>query len=200
MSEGDRAGFGKAAAEYEQFVREMSIAHRVVPTEVFETKLILADAKTPVEIHFFGRANTAGDAVAWLPGQRIVFTGDVVVAPIPYGFNGYPSEWVDVLKKILALKPAVLVPGHGSAMRDTGYTERLIGMLESVRSQVAKLAGDKSVTNDNVGKRLDLDSARKSLTGDDAWLQRWFRNYWLNPIGSSALREARGEPVVQGSS
>jgi glyoxylase-like metal-dependent hydrolase (beta-lactamase superfamily II) len=200
LSAVDRAGFGVAAAEYEQFAREMSVAHRVVPTEVFEDKFVLADTDAPVEIHFFGRANTAGDAIAWLPKQNVVFTGDVVVAPIPYGFNAYPGEWIGVLNKILALKPAVLVPGHGNPMRDAGYAQRLVEMLETVRSQVARLAEDKSVTNDNVGKQLDLDAARKAWTGDDAWLQRWFRNYWLNPIGSSALREARGEPVVQGAS
>lgn len=200
LSAVDRAGFDIAAAEYEQFAREMSVAHRVVPTEVFEDELVLADTDAPVEIHFFGRANTAGDAIAWLPKQNVVFTGDVVVSPIPYGFNAYPGEWIGVLKKIVALEPAVLVPGHGNPMRDSGYARRLVEMLETVRSQVGRLAEDKSVTNDNVGKQLDLDAARKAWTGDDAWLQRWFRNYWLNPIGSSALREARGEPVVQGAS
>ncbi len=38
-------------------------------------------------------------------------TGDVLVRPIPYGFNSYVSEWLDVLKRIDALNPRIIAPG-----------------------------------------------------------------------------------------
>jgi glyoxylase-like metal-dependent hydrolase (beta-lactamase superfamily II) len=199
LSAVDRADFAVAAKEYAQFAREMSAAHRVVPNEVFDTRLELADATTPVEIRYFGRANTAGDAIAWLPRQRIVFSGDVVVAPIPYGFNTYPGDWIDVLDKLSAFDFAVLVPGHGEPQRDGHYLGQLRAMLVSISAQAATLASDSAVTNDNVGTRLKIDPERKAITNDDPWLQRWFRNYWLGPIGSSALRAARGEDVIQGA-
>jgi glyoxylase-like metal-dependent hydrolase (beta-lactamase superfamily II) len=195
----DRAGFALAAKEYTQFAREMSVAHRVAPNEVFDTRIELADATTPVEIRYFGRANTAGDAIAWLPRQRIVFSGDVVVAPIPYGFNTYPGDWIHVLDGLSTLDFSVLVPGHGSPQRDHNFLGRFRTMLVSIRTQVATLKSDSAVTNDNVGTRLKIDAERKAITNDDPWLQRWFRNYWLSPIGSSALREARGEEIIQGA-
>jgi glyoxylase-like metal-dependent hydrolase (beta-lactamase superfamily II) len=199
LGAGDRAGFAVAAKEYAQFTREMMIAHRVVPNEIFENRIELSDPVTPVEIRYFGRANTAGDAIAWLPRQRILFSGDVVVAPIPYGFNTYPSDWIDVLDQLAALDFAVLVPGHGKPQRDGSYLALLRAMLVSVRSQVATLASDPAVKTDNVGARLKIDAERRAITHDDPWLERWFRNYWLGPIGSSALREARGEEVIQGA-
>ena len=43
-----------------------------------------------MRLRFLGRANTEGDAIAWLPRQRIVMTGDVVVSPTPFGFFSFP--------------------------------------------------------------------------------------------------------------
>ncbi len=117
LHEAERAGFGQAALEYAQFDREMTRSSRVAPTEVFDRSLLLADATHPVEVKFFGRANTAGDAVVWLPQQKIVFSGDIVVLPVPYGFNSYPGEWTGGLADICGLAYDVLVPGHGRPPR-----------------------------------------------------------------------------------
>ena len=43
-----------------------------------------------VQVKFLGRGNTAGDAVAYLPNEKIVVAGDLVVYPIPYIYDGYP--------------------------------------------------------------------------------------------------------------
>ncbi|MEZ5994144.1 MAG: MBL fold metallo-hydrolase [Hyphomonadaceae bacterium] len=197
LQEADRTGFGQAAQEYEQFGHEMASARRVAPTEVFASSLTLPDRAHPVEIRFFGRANTAGDAVIWLPRQRVVFTGDVIVAPIPYGFNSYPADWIEVLNQIKALDFAVLAPGHGRPMHDSAYLDQLTSMLTSVRAQVAPLAATETAT-DAAGAQINLDEARDAIAGEDIWLRRWFRNYWQGPIASSALREARGQPIIQG--
>jgi glyoxylase-like metal-dependent hydrolase (beta-lactamase superfamily II) len=176
----------------------MATARRVAPTEIFEDRLTLPDRIRPVEVRFLGRANTAGDAIVWLPRQRVVFTGDVVVAPVPYGFNSYPSDWIEVLNQLRALDYAVLAPGHGQPMRDSAYLDRLIAMLSDVRTQVAPLATT-DLTAGAASAQVNLDAARDRLVGEDRWLRRWFRNYWKDPIVSSALREARGQPIIQGA-
>jgi glyoxylase-like metal-dependent hydrolase (beta-lactamase superfamily II) len=193
-----RAGYARASRELAQFGREMRAARRVVPEFLAPPISLLPDDDVPVEIRFFGRANTAGDAITWLPRQRVVLTGDVVVKPIPYGFNTYPTEWVAVLKQILALDFTVLAPGHGSAMRDPQYLQQLIHMLSDVRTQTDLLAHTKTDAA-GAAERINQDAARKALIGDDAWLEIWFKNYWHVPIVSSALREARGEEIRQGS-
>lgn len=197
-SEAERAGFAQAATEYEQFGREMATARRVAPTETFEHSLTLADNSHPVEVMFLGRANTAGDAVVWLPRQKVVITGDLVVAPIPFGFNSYPEEWIGVLNQVRDLNYAVLVPGHGRPMRDTTYVDLLISMVTDVRAQVAPLASS-DMDAAAINAAVELDDAQATIAGDDPWLGRWFRDYWKEPIVSSALREARGVPIVQGS-
>jgi cyclase len=51
----------------------------VMPSLYFSHKLIFDDGEQRVELMFLGHAHTAGDAVAWLPKHRILFTGDACV-------------------------------------------------------------------------------------------------------------------------
>jgi hypothetical protein len=47
--------------------------------------------------------------VAWLSKQRIVATGDLVVAPIPFGFVFCPAHGNQDLSKLVAMKPRVMI-------------------------------------------------------------------------------------------
>jgi hypothetical protein len=118
--------------------------------------------------------------------------------PVPYGFNAYPGEWTRVLADIRGLACDVLVPGHGRPLRDTVHIDRLVAMLEDIRAQVATLASS-DMDAAAVTAAVNLDTASHAIAGDDPWLNRWFRDYWKDPIVSSAQREARGEAIVQGS-
>ena len=57
------------------------------PTLLFPDTLIFDDGKHRVELRHFGTAHTKGDGVAWLPKEKIVFTGDMAVNG-PYNFVG----------------------------------------------------------------------------------------------------------------
>jgi glyoxylase-like metal-dependent hydrolase (beta-lactamase superfamily II) len=198
LTAAERTGYAQAAAELQNYAHEMETARRITPTETFSDHLTLPDRTTPIELMFLGRANTEGDAVAWLPRQRVMITGDIVVSPIPYGFDSYPSEWLSVLQRIRAYNYAVLLPGHGMPMRDKSYLDKLIAAIAAARAQAATLAPDAAVTQENVGQHVDFADLRRQFIGDDPWLTRWFNGYWSTPIAWSALREARHTPIVQG--
>ncbi|MCR5878184.1 hypothetical protein [Phenylobacterium sp. J367] len=148
-----------------------------------------------MELRFLGRGNTDGDAIAWLPKQRIVASGDLVVAPVPYAAHTYPGEWIVTLRKLRAMQPAVLIPGHGAPMRDTVYVDRLIAALEGLRAQVAPL---KDLPLEEVRKRVDLTAMKAGFTGGDAWLAFLIDAVFTNDLIGNAWKEARGEAVVQG--
>ena len=63
--------------------RDFRGTYLVPPTETFTDQLLIDDPERPVRLMFLGRANTDGDAVAWLPRQRIVISGDIVVIADP---------------------------------------------------------------------------------------------------------------------
>ena len=97
------------------------------PTELIADQRNLKLGKTTVQLLFVGPAHTPGDMAVWLPQQKILFAGDVVytermLAVIPIGNT---KHWVLAFDKLMALKPATIVPGHGrpttveAARRDT---------------------------------------------------------------------------------
>lgn len=186
----EREGFARAADEYEAFAQEMTLARRPVPQETFDGSLELPDRMTPVEVRFLGRANTEGDAVVRLPRQGVVITGDVVVAPVPFGGDTHPREWIAVLRTIEGWHPRILVPGHGAVQRDLGYVEALLHAIEEAQAHVAPFA-DTTLDAAAVAVEVTGGSFEARIAGNDPWLSRWYRRYWHEPLIASALGEAR---------
>jgi glyoxylase-like metal-dependent hydrolase (beta-lactamase superfamily II) len=84
------------------------------PTTVFDDRLDLDLDGVAVELRWVGPAHTAGDAIVHLPGARVVFAGDVLFRLCtPIGWDGTYDRWMRALDEIVALDPAVVVPGHG---------------------------------------------------------------------------------------
>ncbi len=171
---------------------------RVYPADrTFTDHFSIPDRAAPVEVLFLGRGNTDGDAVVWAPKQRVVASGDLVVAPIPYAAHTYPGEWIATLKKLEALDFAYLVPGHGPMETDRAYVDKLIAALDNVRAQVGPLARA-DVPLDEVRRRIDLKPLRHDFAGDDPWLGFLFSAVFSGDLVSNAYKEARGEAVIQG--
>ena len=84
------------------------------PSVLFSKDLIFDDGKHRVELMHLGVAHTRGDAVAWLPNERILFTGDVCVNG-PYNFvgDGDVSQWIATLDAAKKLGAKVVCTGHG---------------------------------------------------------------------------------------
>ena len=87
------------------------------PTITFTGKMTLWLGKLEVQLLQLGRGHTKGDTVAWLPQQKILFSGDLVeFDATPYAGDAYFKDWPTTLDKIAALKPEKLVPGRGAAL------------------------------------------------------------------------------------
>jgi len=191
-----RDHYEKTARVIEQWALDMDGTLTIATKETFTDKLVIPDGAAPVEAMFLGHANTDGDAIIWLPKQRVLVTGETVIAPFPYGFGSYPTDWIGVLKKLRAMPFKVLVPGHGMPQSDRSQLNRILAALEDVRGQVAMLVA-KGMTLDQVKAKVDLSRQKQSFVDNDQWLGRWFDDFWATPIVTSAYREAKGEPIVQ---
>jgi glyoxylase-like metal-dependent hydrolase (beta-lactamase superfamily II) len=192
----EKEGWAATERLLNQYARDMDGAVTLSVAEGFDDRLDLPDPRVPAEIRYLGRANTDGDAVVWLPKQRILITGDIVVAPIPFGFGSYPADWIATLAKVRAYDFKVLVPGHGAPQRDRAYVDKVSAALTDIRAQVAPLAAAGLPLKD-VQAKVDADRQARPFVGDDSWLRRWFVDDWLTPIVTSAYKEAKGQPIVQ---
>jgi glyoxylase-like metal-dependent hydrolase (beta-lactamase superfamily II) len=186
----------KALGQFDLSTRDFVGSYLVPPTETFEHELVIKDRDVPVHIMFLGRANTAGDAIAWLPNQKIVATGDIVVSPVPFGFGSYPADWIETLGKLKALGFTTLVPGHGHPMTDSRYLDMLIASIRDLREQVGPLA-KAGVTLDEVRKKVDF-SKSITLFGDLPVVKGNISPLFFDPMIKNAYKEARGELIVQG--
>jgi len=87
------------------------------PTLTFSGKLTLWLGGLEVQLLQLGRGHTKGDTVAWLPQQKILFSGDLVeFDATPYAGDAYFRDWPQTLDNIAALQPQQLVPGRGAAL------------------------------------------------------------------------------------
>ena len=122
-----------------------------------------------VQVKFLGRGNTAGDAVAYLPKERIVVAGDLVGYPLTYMYDGYPSEWIRTLDKLAQLDVTAIVPGHGPVMHDKDRILLLRDFIQSAVDQMNDALGKsghgKFSTLDEVKGQVDLTPFRQRFVG-----------------------------------
>ena len=87
------------------------------PTITFSGRMSIWLGKLEVQLLQLGRGHTKGDTVAWLPEQRILFSGDLVeYGATPYAGDAYFEDWPATLDALAALQPHALVPGRGAAL------------------------------------------------------------------------------------
>jgi glyoxylase-like metal-dependent hydrolase (beta-lactamase superfamily II) len=87
------------------------------PTMAFKTAMTVWLGRRRVEILHPGRGHTAGDTVAWLPEERVLFAGDLVeYGATPYTGDAHLRDWPATLERLRALGAEKLVPGRGDAL------------------------------------------------------------------------------------
>jgi glyoxylase-like metal-dependent hydrolase (beta-lactamase superfamily II) len=65
-----------------------------------------------------GAAHSAGDLTIWLPRERILFAGDLLIEDgITMVVDGSSGQLLRALGRIESLNPRVVVPGHGAIPR-----------------------------------------------------------------------------------
>lgn len=93
-----------------------------------------------VQVVYRNGGHTPGDSMVWLPESGVVFTGDVVYVDRILGLHPVSKTrtWVASFEALEALKPTVVVPGHGrvttlaQAQKDTGH------LLKALRAHMGQ--------------------------------------------------------------
>jgi len=133
------------------------------PDILFDDSLTIDLGGVRVVATGVGPNHTDGDTVFWVEGDRVLFTGDVVMSVFP-GVNaesGNVDLWLENLTTFNQLNPAVVVPAHG---RNGGVDliRRYRDYLETVRERVLarRRAGDSpDAAADALAEQLAADFA-----------------------------------------
>ena len=107
------------------------------PTETFAYEMTLPLGDREARIIQIGRSHTAGDTVVWLPGEKVLFAGDIVeFGATPYCGDAHFADWPATLRAVQALGAEKLVPGRGRALLTKADVNQAI---EETRSFVTDL-------------------------------------------------------------
>lgn len=171
--------------------------HLVQPTLTFEGEMDLDLGDRHVQLRRYV-GHTTGDVVAFIPEQGVLVTGDLVIAPVPYGIDSHFGEWSESLARLLTMGDSVkvIVPGHGPVLRSWDYVRAEKALIDTLRSQVrsAMHAGFTEANQiDSVKKRVDLSRFAAELAGKDPARQWAFKYYFLIPAVPRAFEELRSE-------
>ncbi|HXH50565.1 MAG TPA: MBL fold metallo-hydrolase [Terriglobia bacterium] len=132
------------------------------PSVLFSKDLFFDDGKHRVELLHLGVGHTHGDALAWLPKERILFTGDVCVnGPYNYVGDGDVGKWSATLGEARKLGAKVVCTGHGPRSVATVLEDQQAffkQLQEQVETRMAKSPPE--------GAKGEIESIRAALKGD----------------------------------
>jgi len=190
LTDEERGGYSSDVGLIGRYLADAPSFQIVLPTIAITSQLTLHRAGRDVEIRFLGGGHTAGDLVVFLPKERILATGDLVVAPVPLvgSDQSHIGPWISSLDQIVDLQPAVIVPGHGPVMRDLSYVNQMARMFRTVREGTAA-AISRGETLEQAQKDVDLEGLEQEFAGDSSLRATLFRNYVAGPAVAAAYRE-----------
>ena len=86
----------------------------LLPQETFSGELAMTVGDRELHLIEVGPAHTRGDTLVYAPGERILFSGDILFSGAhPIAWAGPVSNWIAACERILAMDAQVIVPGHG---------------------------------------------------------------------------------------
>lgn len=177
LSAEDKARLPIRIAQVENEVADYRTFKYQPPTLMFDHELTLDLGNREVQVKHWGRGHTPGDVFVYLPREKVLITGDLLTYPVPYMRMTYPHEWVEVLRRMSRMEADIIVPGHGTILKDQTHLNDVIALLDSVIKQVHEQAPKVSRVED---LHVDIEIFRKKMAGDDP-VDNAFWNRIVNP-------------------
>ena len=172
---------------------ELPNLEAVYPDTVFDDELVFERGDRRIQLRWLGRGNTDGDAVVWLPDDKLLVTGDLLVYPIPFAFDSPMKEWPVTLEKARALGAATIIPGHGPVQRDNEYLKQVAALLRDTLDAVTK-AREQGARYDRLPQAVDLSAQEKIFTGGVPEKSYAWKSYFIDP-GLKSAWQSLGYPV-----
>ena len=173
----DVASLEQSLADARFFLDQKRSVKHVLADQTFKDRLDINLGGREIRILNAGRAVTPGDAFMYLPKERVVVSGDLLVNPISFALSSYPSEWLKALEAIDALDAAVIVPGHGEPLRDERLLHATMDVFRTLLKE-GKAARERGLEVDHAVDAVmpALQTAMVAITGDVPARNNAFRN------------------------
>lgn len=131
------------------------------PNITLETKMTLFQVvdrgSREIQLLHFGRAHTGGDVVIYLPQEKVVFTGDMMLPGLSYMGDGHVDEWPETLEGLKTLDFDHWLPGHGPVMDSKEPIDNFQDYLRDLWSKTEAMHRE-GVSWESAAERIDMTS------------------------------------------
>lgn len=135
------------------------------PTITFKGEMTIDLGGLEVHIRQVGRGHTKGDTIAWLPEQKICFSGDLVEFDAAcYTGDAYLADWPQTLDNLAALGAEKLVPGRGPALTTPERVQQGLAYTRAFVTALYRSAQEAAAQNLDLKGAMAL--ARKNMDPD----------------------------------
>src|SRR5262245_53026476 len=162
------------------------------PTLLYNKDMSFDDGRHRVELLHFGVAHTHGDGFAWLPKEKILFTGDACVnGPYNYVGDGDTEQWIKTLELAKKLGATKVCPGHGPTGTSQVLEDQQTFFVE-LRKQVKKYLNKKpeevKAAVESIKANLQKEKAIARYIGDSfaAQVEKVYTEMGGKPFQSKA--------------
>jgi glyoxylase-like metal-dependent hydrolase (beta-lactamase superfamily II) len=150
------------------FREPASIPGLTWPEVTFTDRLSIAlgGDRGELVLRYCGRGHTAGDIVAWLPRQEILFAGDLVEAQAAlYTGDAFHTDWsTGTLDAVRAFRASTLVGGRGAVATGRAAVDAAI---EQTRAFLTTMRREVGAVHEAGGTRKDaFEAAYGALVAD----------------------------------
>ncbi len=135
------------------FVEQKKNVRHTFANVTYLNQLNIYMGEREIQVLHYDRAVTPGDSFLYLPKEKILVTGDLLVNPISYALSCYPTGWLNTLEKIDALEATIIVPGHGEVLHNKELLHATMDVFRVLQQQ----------GKEDKAKGLDPDQARKRI-------------------------------------
>lgn len=168
----------KHLADDKWFLAQKTGVHHTVANVTYSDSLTIYMGEREIRVLHYDRAVTPGDSFLYLPKEKVLITGDLLINPMSFALVAYPTGWLHTLEKMDSLEAVTIVPGHGTPINDKALLETHIAVFRELLR----------IGAESKAQGLDPDKARAvampvlkdlmvKMTGDDPGKNQQFAIY-----------------------
>ena len=158
----ERAGLETELSFWRAHVRAQQETDPVAPSVAVSERMTLYRGGREIQLIWLGRAHTGGDLAVYLPAEKIVFTGDMMLGRPSYMGDGYVGEWSATLGRLKQLDIELVLPGHGDGFTDLRVIDYVQAYYNDLHAEALRLK-NQGFSAQEAAARVDLRHHQDSL-------------------------------------
>jgi cyclase len=137
-------------------------ASGIPPTVGMTTRLSLYRGDREIRIQYVGRGHSDNDIVVFLPKERILCSGELLVNGLPDMGSGNITDWVSTLEALKPIDFQLVLPARGAPFTGKEKVSALQSYLRDVLTQATDLL-NKDITPEEAARKVDLTAHSKDF-------------------------------------